>query len=212
VKDDGYLVSGDIPGAVSKILESNAAGAPVVVYMAGAEADQLPLFKSLQPEAGGMPAADAGYAGFAMLDSMARRLSGSILETIGQMKPGVSDVTLKVASNAVTCPGQRTRMDNKTGAITKTEGPPVAIPVSAIRINDIGIAAVGGDMGSDIGKQIRKGAPVPNMIVASQMAGAVGYILSDAGYAHPGHGLGGSPLKEGCAGPALAKGVASLLK
>jgi neutral ceramidase len=210
-KDGGYEVSGDIPGAVSRILEANAAGAPVVLYMAGAEADQLPLFKSLQPEAGGLPAADEGAAGWALLDVMARRLSGSVLETLAGMKPGASDVKLQVASNSVTCPGQHTRVDNQTGQITKQDGPPVIIPLSAIRINDIGIVAVAGDIGSDIGKDIRAGSPVPNMIVTSQMAGAVGYILSDASYAHPGHGLAGSPLKEGCAEQALPQGIATLL-
>lgn len=212
VKDDGYLVSGDIPGAVSRTLESNAAGAPVVVYMAGAEADQLPLFKSLQPEAGGLPAADEGMAGFALLNVLARRLSGSVLETLGHMPAGVSNVTLKAAANSVTCPGQRIRVDNKTGEITKQEAPAVAIPLAAIRINNIGIAAIGGDVGSDIGQQIRTAAGVPNMMVASQLAGTVGYILSDAAYEHPGHGISGSTLKEGCAGPALSKGIADLLK
>jgi uncharacterized protein YggU (UPF0235/DUF167 family) len=47
-KDGGYEVSGDLPGAVSHILETTPRTAPVVLFTAGAEADQLPLFKSLQ--------------------------------------------------------------------------------------------------------------------------------------------------------------------
>jgi hypothetical protein len=87
----------------------------------------------------------------------------------------------------------------------------VSIPVSVVRIGDIALAGVGGDMGSDIGRQIKAATAQTHTIVISQMAGAVGYILADASYAHPGHGLMGSPVKAGCAGPALAGGVKRLI-
>ena len=207
-RDGGYEVSGDIPGAVSKILEGSAAGAPVVLFLAGAEADQRPLFESLQLPVDGLPVADEGAAGWALLDVMARRLSSSALEAVEKMKPGAADVDLTVAAKSISCPGQRTLRDAKTGQVSRQDGPPVAIPISAIRIDDIGIAAIGGDVGSDIGKNIRAASPVPNLILTSQMAGAVGYIESDAAYQHG----KGSSLKPGCADQALSSGVAALLK
>jgi hypothetical protein len=206
-KDGGYEVSGDIPGAVSKMLESTAAGAPVVLYMAGAEADQRPIFESLQLPVDGLPAADEGAAGWGLLDQLARRLSASVLETLTRMKPGVADVTMQIASGSVSCPGERTIRDPKSGQATRQDGPPVTIPLSALRINEIGIAAIGGDVGSDIGKDIRAASPVYDFLLGSQLAGAVGYIVSDVSYEHG----KGSPLKEGCADAALSKGIADLL-
>jgi hypothetical protein len=42
-------------------------------------------------------------------------------------------------------------------------------------------------------------------------AGAIGYIMPDESYAHPGHALGGSPLKAGCAVKAIVGGLKPML-
>jgi hypothetical protein len=102
-------------------------------------------------------------------------------------------------------------MDNQTHQITSTDGPPVVIPMAVVKIDNIAIAGVAADMGNQIGKDIKQASPIPNTMVISQLAGAVGYVLSDASYEHPGHGLGGSPIKAGCAEKAIPNGIASLL-
>jgi hypothetical protein len=209
-KDGGYEVSGDIPGAVSRILEGNSAGAPVTLFLCGAEGDQKPLFMSVQPAIGKMPAIDEGAGGWALLDAQAQRLSAAVIDTIVEMKPGTSTVTLESGNDTVSCPGQHFQTDSQTGAVTIEERPPVAIPLSTIRMNDIAIAAVGGDVGSEIGKKIRADSPVPNTVVVTMLAGNVGYILPEASYAHPGH-VRESPLKAGCAEHAIPKGIADLL-
>lgn len=210
-KNGGYEVSGDIPGAVSRALEANSAGAPVVLFAPAAEADQLSIFKSLQPEDGKLPAADEGAAGWVLVDVQARRLVAATLDILSPLPPGRSDVALRARTSLVTCPGGRTRMDPQTGQVTKQDTPAVNIPLATISFGDIAIAAIGGDVGADIGREIRAASPVPHLIVTTQLAGAVGYILPDASYEHPGHGLGGSPIKAGCAEKELPRGVADLL-
>ena len=42
-------------------------------------------------------------------------------------------------------------------------------------------------------------------------SGSVGYILTDASYEHPGHGVMGSPLKPGCAEKAILDGLLSMI-
>jgi hypothetical protein len=211
VKDGGYEVTGDVPGKVSQIMEANPTGAPVVLFTAPAEADELGYFKSLQPADGALPEADEGAAGYALVNEMARRIVASAFEVEATMKPGDSNVNLQAVAGAATCPGGRTRMNNQTHQITTTDGPPVDIPISAIKINDIAIAGVAADIGNQIGREIKQASPVPNTMVVTQLAGAVGYILADASYEHPGHGLGGSPIKAGCAEKAIPNGIARLL-
>jgi hypothetical protein len=210
-KAGGYEVTGDLPGAVSRMLEGNPQGAPVVMYLSGAEGDQLTIYKSLHPE-GQLPAKDEGTAGWALLDAQAYRLGAAVLDTMQTMHARSSAVTIRATSGNVSCPGQRLRLDNQTGKATVQETGPVNISLSLIRINDIAIAAVAGDVASDIGRAIRQSAPGRHTIVATMLAGAVGYILSDASYARPGHGLAGSPLKAGCAQKALVDGFAGLAK
>jgi hypothetical protein len=210
-KDGGYEVSGDLPGAVSRMLEGSGAGAPVVLYLSGAEGDQLTVYKSLHPE-GQLPAKDEGAAGWGLLAAQSYRLGAAVLDVVRGMPQGSSTATIRAESSSVSCPGQRLRVDNQTGKATAQDTPPATIPLTLIRINDIAIAGIGGDVASDIGRAIRLSTPAPHTVVTTMLAGAVGYILSDASYDRPGHGLAGSPLKAGCAERALVDGFSALAK
>jgi hypothetical protein len=210
-KDGGYEVTGDLPGAVSRMLEGNPAGAPVTLFFAGAEGDQKPLFQAVQYAVWKMPAEDEGVGGWALLNAQAWRLTAAVMEVLDGMQAAASTVTLRAASGSVSCPGQRFQTDPQTGKVTTEDRPSVSIPLSTIRINDFAFAALGGDVGSDIGKKIRAASPLPHTILVTVLAGQVGYILSDPSYALPGH-VRQSRLKAGCAEHALSEGIADLLR
>lgn len=208
-KNGGYEVTGDLPGAVSRLLEAQTA--PVVLFSSGAAGDQLTLFKSLQP-AGRLPAADEGAGGWALLNVMARRVATSALDVLADMKPGVAQAQIASAVGVATCPGQQLRVDAKTGAVTTQERPPVNIPLSVLRINDIVLAGVGGDVASDIGKHFKTASPFASSTMVTMAGNPVGYILTDASYEKPGHAVAGSPLKSGCAEQAIVDGLVQLIK
>jgi hypothetical protein len=203
-KDGGYETTGDVPGAVSRILEARPEAAPIVLYTAAAEADQLPLLKSLQPDAE-LPGTDEGAQGWALLDLVARRVAGAAVIALQAMPPGTSDVDLGIASGAAICPGQKFSRDPVTHSVTVAETGPVSIPVSVLRINDIALAAIGADVASNIGVAIKNASPVAHTSVLSMRSGAIGYVLNDAAYVNPGHGAIGSPIKPGCASQALSQ-------
>ncbi|WP_206243911.1 neutral/alkaline non-lysosomal ceramidase N-terminal domain-containing protein [Novosphingobium terrae] len=202
-KDGGYEVTGDLPGATASLLE-NSGVAPIVLWSAAAEADQVPLFKSLQPAMGPLPATDEGAGGWALLDLLARRLAFSVSAAAAPIQTS-PQASIAVAQGSISCPGQRMRLDQASGQITTTPMPDVTIPTAYVRINDVVLAGVGGDVGTAIGGDIRAGLAKRQVMVVSQIAGAVGYILPDSAYARPGHGVFGSPLKQGCAAPALVE-------
>ena len=206
-KDGGYEVSGDIPGAVSRMLEANPAGAPVALSLAGAEGDQKSLFQSVQPAVGKMPAQDEGAGGWAVQDVQAQRVVAAVFEAVAVMQPGSSNVTLKASAEVAVCPG---RAETQADGSTSENPPPVSIPLSTLRIDDIAVAAVGADIGSDFGPSIRSASAVPHTLVASMLAGSVGYILPDVYYAHPGH-VRETLVKAGCAEHAIPEGIAKLL-
>jgi hypothetical protein len=83
------------------------------------------------------------------------------MSAVAAMKPGTSTVQIQTATGNATCPGQKLRVDNKTGQITAQDTPPVNIPLSAIRMNDIFLAGVGGDVSSDIGVAFKVRSPYP---------------------------------------------------
>jgi neutral ceramidase len=209
-KDNAFEVSGDLPGAVSAILESQPGAAPVVLYSAAAEADQLTLFKSLQP-AGRLPAADEGAGGWALLHVQARRLAASVMDVLAAMPPGAAQVRIDAAAGVATCPGQKMHMDRQSGQVTTESTPPVDIPLNVIKINDIVLAGVGGDVATEIGMAIKGASPMAHTTLITVTAGEVGYILGDASYEHPGHGVMGSPLQPHCAQQAITDGLVRLI-
>jgi hypothetical protein len=209
-KNGGYEVSGDLPGAVSAILESQPGATPVVLYSAAAEADQLTLFKSLQPP-GRLPASDEGAGGWALLDVQARRLASSVMDVLAGMPPGVAQVHINAAAGIATCPGQHLQIDPQTSQVSTEPRPPVDIPLNVIQINDIVLAGVGADVASAIGTAFKAASPLPHSTVVTMTAGSVGYVLSDASYARPGHGLMGSPLQPHCAERAITDGLVRLI-
>lgn len=210
-KDGGYEVTGDLPGATARLVEGQPDGAPVVLFAAGAEGDQLPLFKSLQPAAR-LPAADEGAAGWGLLDVQARRLASAALDTMATMPAGRDDVSIAMDEGAAVCPGQHYDVERPSGRILGvTDTAPVSIPLATLRLGDFAVAAVGADLASDLGLAIRKGSPVAHTTVVTMLAGAVGYVLNDGAFVTPGHGALGSPVKPGCAGPALTRDVARML-
>jgi hypothetical protein len=89
--------------------------------------------------------------------------------------------------------------------------PPVTIPLTAIKINDIALVGIAGDVGSEIGKEIRAVSPNSKTMLITMLAGTVGYVLSDESYKHPGH-IRETRIKAGCAEHALPEGVAALLR
>jgi hypothetical protein len=210
-RDGGYEVTGDLPGAVSRLLETRQGGAPVVLFTSGAEGDQLPLFKSLQPAAA-FAAADMGADGWSLLELQARRLAGAVLETLAKAPAGVPQVRLSVAASAVSCPGQRYQVDRATRQpLGVSDTGPVTIPLAALRLNDIVLAGVGADIASEIGVALKRASPLPNTAVLTMLAGSAGYVLNDTAYQHPTHGVMGSPVKPGCATAALSRGLQQLL-
>ena len=170
----------------------------------------MPIFKSLQP-AGKLPAADEGAAGWALMDVQARRLANSVLRVTATMPAGASQVTLSAVAKTVECPGQHLRADHETGMMETETKPPVEIPLSVIRINNIVLAGVAGDVGSEIGMKFKAASPLPDSTMITMTSGSIGYILADASYQHPGHAVMGSPLKQGCAEKAMVQGLIDLI-
>ena len=209
-KDGGYEVSGDLPGAISRLLESQS-GAPVVLSSPAAEGDQLTLFKSVQP-AGRLPAADEGAGGWSLLNVQARRLAESVMDVLSGMPAGVAQAHIEAAATEVTCPGQHLHKDPTSGELTTEDTPPVSIPLSMIRINDIALAGVGADVATEIGEHFKAASPLTHSTLITMANGSLGYLLTDASYEHVTHGVMGSPVKPHCAEKAIVEGLVRLIE
>jgi neutral ceramidase len=104
-----------------------------------------------------------------------------------------------------TCPG-RIRNDAANPARENVfpgykEGPDVNLKVGLLRIGDINIATVNGEVYSQIAMRLKATAPANKTIVVTLASGMAnsGYIYSDEAYSHLSFQVIGSRLKPGCA-------------
>lgn len=214
-RDDGYEVTGDLPGAVSRMLEALPEGAPIVAFTPAAEADQLTLFKSLQA-GGALPPKDEGAAGWSLLDVLARRLAQSVLETLAASPPPVAVSRIDAQAGEVVCPGRRIQSDGRTAGAPGAAAPAVAIPLGAIELDEAGggriaLAGIGGDVASEIGRHVKAASPATFTTVLGMAGRSAGYIFADASYVHPGHGLSKSLLAPQCAEPAIVAKLGDMI-
>lgn len=104
-----------------------------------------------------------------------------------------------------TCPG-RTRLDAANPARENVfpgykDGPDVNLQVGVLRIGDINIATVNGEVYTNIGLKLKAASPANRTMVVTLANGAAnsGYIYSDDAYSHLTFQVIGSRLKPGCA-------------
>lgn len=209
-RPDGLEVTGDLPGAVSGLLEASGAGS-VVLYAAGAEGDQLSQYKSLQAPVGGLPERDEGAAGWALLDAQARSLAASVLDTLKHAAAPVALAPLGAAQGRAVCPGVKRQRDDKN-ALVETPTGDVVIPLSLVKLGPVTLAGIGADLGATLGLAVKEAFSGRMTSVVTMTAGAVGYVLDDAAYAHPSHAVMGSPIRPGCAQWAIIKELKALSK
>jgi hypothetical protein len=157
-----------------------------------------------------MPAADEGTMAWGALDVQARSLANATMATLDKIPEGTADVKLAASAATVNCPGQRRRVDQKTGQVTVQDAPSVTIPLNLIRIGDIAVGGVGGNVATEIGEKFKAASPAKYTTMITVTSGMVGYILTDAEYEHVGHNAGGSPLKPGCAEKSIVQGLVEL--
>jgi neutral ceramidase len=109
------------------------------------------------------------------------------------------------AHETFACPG-RVRLDADNPARENVfpgykDGPDVNLKIGLLRLGDIHLATVNGEVYSEIAMRMKAEAPANKTIVVTLANGSAnaGYIYSDAAYSHLTFQVIGSRLKPGCA-------------
>ena len=116
------------------------------------------------------------------------------------------------------CPG-RIRLDADNPARENVfpgykDGPDVTLKVGLLRIGDIHVATVNGEVYSEIATRLKAEAPAGKTIVVTLANGFAnsGYIYSDAAYSHLTFQVIGSRLKPGCAEDRIVSTALDLMR
>lgn len=237
-------ISGDIPGATSRYVEESIGGDVVALWASGAAGDQNPLYFNQTYELREIRIADYARRGEdisnamppggqgmdrsnprvqvlmrqqqQMTASMGQMLGEEILHVMREsLVPSRADSTLAGAVSTLSCPARRRTDTGRAGFPgTYVEGGEVSMRLGAVRIGDIYIGAVDGEVYSAIGQRVKRESPFKHTMVTTLTNGMAptGYIPSDDAFGRNVFTVLSSRLQPGCAESGIVNGLVEMMR
>jgi neutral ceramidase len=244
-------ISGDIQGTTSDYIEDSLGGDAVAVYSNGAAGDQDPIFfqqtydlrdirikdyaKRGQDISNSMPPGGQGLdrsnPQVAKLMNQQRRMAQSMGQMLGEevlhvmranLERPTTSTAIAGASVSATCPGRnQTNMGRAGYAGTYVDGAPVSLHLSAVRLGDVYIGGVDGEVFTMIAQRLKRESPFKHTMMttltngvalSSDGKGPAGYIPNDAAYGYQTFEVLSTHLKPGCAETAIVDGLLDLMQ
>jgi hypothetical protein len=219
-KDGQVQVSGDLGGWASKYVEDHFNGA-VALWTMAAAGDQNPLFQTDYNQ-DAPDVHEEGEGGFAILDVLSRRVGEEIVRVTKKIQNTSDKAVLWAASTSVTCPGQVRAEAPQPGVpqagwrgpahVAMKDGDPVTIPLQLAMVNDIAIAAVSGEVFTEIGEHIKRDSLFDRTFLVTMLPNGIGYIPTDKAYLMPSEKAITNRIKPGCAEPGMVEAFTKMEK
>jgi hypothetical protein len=237
-------ISGDIPGATSRYVEESLGGDAVALWSSGAAGDQNPLYFHQTYELRDIRIADYARRGEdisnamppggqgmdrtnprvqllmkqqeRMNEAMGQMLGEEILHVMREsLEKSPVDATIRGAQSQLSCPARRRTDTGRAGYPgTYVDAGEATIRLGALRIGDVYIGAVDGEVYNAIALRLKRESPFKHTMMATLTNGSAptGYIPSDDAYGRNVFTVLGSRLKPGCAEAGIVTGLVELMR
>jgi len=200
------LVSGDIPGASSRYIESALGGKAVALWSEGAAGDQNPIYfqqtydlrdirikdftkggidisNSMPPGGQGLDRSNPEVQRLMdeqkeMILSMGQMLGEEVLHAARTARDPEADGRIFAKETTITCPGRERTNEGRGGyAGTYKDGAPVKINLGLLMIDDIAIGTVNGEVYNEIAQRLKRESPFAKTMLATLTNG-----MANSGY------------------------------
>jgi neutral ceramidase len=230
------VISADFPGEASRYVEELFDNRTVAIFSQGASGDQNPrdfrspatFFNAPRPRPSGPRQAIPDENLEAHKKVLARTgdyvhmlgafIGSSAVRVMRESIQPADTARIWAAQETFACPG-RVRLDADNPARENVfpgykDGPDVNLKVGLLRIGDIHLASVNGEVYSEIATRLKNEAPASKTMMVTLANGFAnsGYIYSDAAYSHLTFQVIGSRLKPGCAEDRIVSTVLDLMR
>lgn len=148
--------------------------------------------------------------------SMGQMLGEEVLHVVrdGGLERAQTSATIRGATTSIQCPG-RNRTDSGRAGFpgTYTDGDPVSIKLSMVRIGDLVLGGVDGEVFTTIAQRFKRESPYKHTMMVTLTNGMArsGYIPNDAAFAQNTFEVVSSRLKPGCAEDKIVDGLLDLV-
>ena len=238
------LVSGDIPGAASRYIEDSLGGDAVALWSSGAAGDQNPVYFNQTYELREIRIADYATRGedirnamppggqgmdrskprVKLLEQQQQQMTLSMGQMLGEevlhvlresLSAPLADATLRGATSELRCPGRRRTDSGRAGFPgTYVDAEDLTIRLGVLRLGDVQIAAVDGEVYSAIAQRLKRESPFARTMMATLTNGfaPTGYIPTDEAFGRHVFTVLSSRLKPGCAEAGIVGGLIELMR
>jgi hypothetical protein len=180
---DNYLITGDWPGAASRYIEEGSAGKIIAPVTVGASGDINPIygphidFEKNNSYAYGKDAIgeDLGLESLRISKEIQSEASGNI----------------SAVQRIIMLPAKEKESDNYLQPDSRKENT-LMVRLSAVKIGDIVLTGVSGELFNQISVKMRSQSPYPNTFMITHCNGSSGYLVSDDAFPKAGSTGSGS--------------------
>lgn len=184
-----YMITGDWPGAASHYVEKEFPENFVAPVTIGASGDINPLY-------GPHIDFESNSAYSFGKDAIGEDLAKVSMKAAKEMKTFSSGV-INATQRVVSVPAKGEEGPANIQQPKSTEDGFLKIRLSALRIGNIILTGVSGEVFNEISVKMRKQSPYTNTFMITHCNGSSGYLVTDAAYAEGGYEVGSTRAKSG---------------
>ena len=183
------LLSADLAGAASRLIEQEFEGKTVAIFFIGAAGDQAPLHKSKQnylDANGNVEVKDFHEEGIILAESLGRLLGAEVLRVSKEIHSQPLKSAIKLESHSVRCPGQRMPMEIQSIKPTKSYNfrpdEDRDEPFEILTIGPVALVCLRPELTNQTASEIKRGSSFPITMVLTMVNGAAKYMPDQSAY------------------------------
>ncbi|NML08282.1 neutral/alkaline non-lysosomal ceramidase N-terminal domain-containing protein [Sphingomonas sp. G-3-2-10] len=210
-------ISGDVPGAVSRMIEDRAGGDAVALFTIGAAG--APLYESEHS-----PIERRRAHTLSLIDGYATILAEEGLAVARDLATSPDAVTIGGESRQLVCPGKITTPLNLPNRCAYTPGSklpvcefsdkdtdPVTLNHGVVRIGDVAIVQTDANVTPALGAKLQRATPIANTWIVALTYGPMKYVMDDAAYPLNTYEATASIARRGCAEKGYLTGTSKMM-
>ena len=174
-------ISADYPAYTTKVVEQMEGG--ICLFALGLAGNTVPIQRGVKPR-----------------EQIGKALGGEALRRL-QLVPTAGDVTLKALKKEIRFPVKTNSSSDKTRDVDETNY--ITTEIQVLRLGDIYILGLPGEILVEVGLEIKKRAGVEKLFVISLSNDSIGYVCHSQAYEEGGY--------EPVSGTNLAKGAGEIM-
>ncbi len=185
-----YSISADYPAYAARVVEQFEGG--TCLFALGAAGDIVPIERGEAPR-----------------ERIGKAVGGEALRRL-QFTPTSSDVTLAAMKKAITFPLKEPPASGETAEADKSAGE-LTTEIQVLRIGDIYLLGLPGEILVEVGLEIKKRAGVEKLFLISLSNDTIGYVCHEEAYDEGGYESGSATNLAKGAGEIMAKEALDLI-